>query len=436
MKRFLIALALILPLAACSPPESSSPGRGGEPNEPVPHLDPGVDSELHPAPDPGHDPSQPPGAENQPNAALDLNINGFGIDLYHELRETTEGNLVVSPLSVVLALGMVLPGADAEASAEVLELLGADNVDVVNRDLSRLSQIIQARGEQEGVTLTLANRGFVDETLTLDDNYLTTLGDEYGFGLETVNYGEPEAARGDINSWVAEQTNQLIEELMPEGSIHEDSRLTLVNAIYLLAEWQDGFDEAQTMDRPFFFADGSEARVPTMRATRTLSVLDSSSYRAVELPYKNDELTMLVIAPEDLRTFDQTLDADMINGIVDELRPQLVELSLPKLETRFSSSLKESLQAMGVERLFCGSCNALPDIAPPAELAVSDVVHEAYLRVDEEGTEAAAATGAVVSVTSAAIPTLVMRVDRPYVLALRDRETGAILFLARVMDPR
>lgn len=432
MKRFLIILGLVLPLAACSPPESTP----SEPNEPVPHLDPGVDSELQPTPDPGHDPSQPPGAENQPGAALDLDVNRFGIDLYHELRETTEGNLVVSPLSVVLALGMVLPGADAEASAELLELLGADDVEAVNRDLGTLSEAIRQRGEQEGVTLTIANRGFVDETLTLDDNYLTTLAEQHGFGLDTVNYDEPETARSDINNWVAEQTNQLIEELMPEGSISEDTRLTLVNAIYLLAEWQDGFDEAQTMERPFFFADGSEARVPTMRATLTLPVIDSPTYRAVELPYKNDELAMLVIAPEDLATFNDHLDADMIDGIVEELNPQLVELSLPKLETRFSSSLKESLQALGVERLFCGGCNALPDIAPPAELAVSDVVHEAYLRVDEKGTEAAAATGAVVSVTSAVMPTLVMRVDRPYVLALRDRETGAILFLARVMDPR
>ena len=173
------------------------------------------------------------------------------------------------------------------------------------------------------------------------------------------------------------------------------------------------------------------------RAIAEHAVRDAPPGSTAHLPavgyHKNDELTMLVIAPE--RPPSMTLGCRHDRRHCGELNPQLVELSLPK-RTRFSSSLKESLQALGVERLFCGGCNALPDIAPPAELAVSDVVHEAYLRVDEKGTEAAAATGAVVSVTSAVMPTLVMRVDRPYVLALRDRETGAILFLARVMDPR
>lgn len=432
MQRFLMALALAVPLTACNPPEYSAPG----PGNPVPNLEPGVSAGLQPSSAPEQNLGQAPDAGVQAGAVFDLGVNRFGIDLYQELRGAAGGNLVVSPLSVALALGMVLPGADAEASAELLTLFGADDVEAVSRGLHGLSQVMRQHGEQDGITLTLANRGFVDDSLSLDEEYLATLAAVYGFGLGTVDYAQPEAARAGINQWVAGQTSQLIEELMPEGSIGEDTRLTLVNAVYLLAEWQHGFDEAQTMERPFFFADGGEALVLTMYTMLTAPVLEGATFRAVELPYKHNGLALLVIAPDDLAAFEDTFNAEWLDGMVDELKPQSIGLSLPKLETRFGSSLKDSLQALGAERLFCGGCNALPGIAPPLELAVSDIVHEAYLRVDEKGTEAAAATGAVLAVTSVMMPDLLVEVDRPYLLVLRDRETGAILFLARVMDPR
>lgn len=432
MKRLCLALSLALPLAACSP----DPADTEMSQRPVEDVVPQSLTETTPEAAVDWTLREELDVDTEESVPLDLDVNRFGLELYHSLREDNDGNLVISPLSVAFALGMVLPGADAEAADELLEVLHGADVDTVNQDLGTLHAVIEARDQADGVTLTIASRGFVDEGLSLDSTYTDTLSEWYDFGVDTVNYADPETARDTINQWVSGRTNDLVKELLPSGSIDENSRLTLVNAVYLLADWQDAFDKGQTTDRSFFFADGSEDRVPTMRATRNIPVVDSATYQAVELPYKNDELVMLIIAPKDLADFEATLDAESLGAIVEELRPQFIELSLPKLETRFNGSLQDALVDLGAERIFCGGCNALPGIAPPAELAVSDVVHETYLRMDEKGTEAAAATGAIVQTTSIQIPALVVQVDRPYFMALRDRQTGAILFLGRVMDPR
>ena len=403
MKRICAALGLAISLTACTPPESTDTKRGEN-------------------------------SEATQQATLD--VNRFGVDLYRAVRENSEGNLIVSPLSIALALGMVLPGADQDAADELLRALYAGNLEIASRELGALRQAMEERGEEDGVTLTIANRGFVDDGFALDTAYVEALSGNHGADMVTVNYGQPEAARNTINRWVAERTNELIAELLPRGSIDADTRLTLVNAIYLLADWQHAFDANLTRERPFTFADGEVAEVPTMQALFTVPVVTGDDYQAVELPYKGDALAMLIVVPNDLAAFEETFSADKLADIVAELVPRPVQLSLPKVEARFSASLVAPLQAVGVQRIFCGQCNALPGIAPPAALSVSDVVHETYLRMDEKGTEAAAATGVVVTLTSAPLPSLTINVDRPYFTVLRDRHTGSILFLGRVVDPR
>ncbi|MFA5632180.1 MAG: serpin family protein [Porticoccaceae bacterium] len=402
MKRLCAVLALTAALTGCSTPEN-----------------PVVEQESR-----------------EVTAAAGIDVNRFGVDLYRALREREEGNLIVSPLSVALALGMVLPGADDEAGGELLRALHAGDSDVANRDLSILRKTLEERGDAEGVTLTIANRGFADESFTLDATYVEALSQDHGVDIARVDYGQPEAARSTINRWVAERTNDLIAELLPMGSINADTRLTLVNAIYLLADWQHAFDVGLTRERPFNLADGSVVEVATMEATLTVPVVTGDDYQALELPYKGDALAMLIVVPNDLAAFEATLSSDKLADIVADLVSRPVQLSLPKVEARFSASLVAPLQAVGVRRIFCSQCNALPGIAPPAALSVSDVVHETYLRMDEKGTEAAAATGVVVTLTSAPLPSLTVNVDRPYFTVLRDRHTGSILFLGRVMDPR
>jgi len=364
-------------------------------------------------------------------------ITGFGIKLYQYLGEDNDENLIISPLSIALALGMVLPGADDEAADELREVLGVVDTDSADRGLSSLQKAMKKRNETDGVTLNIANGGFVHRDLQLNPAYVDRLSQWYGLGMQPVDYNEPEAARETINVWVAQRTNDLIEELLPEGSVDRQARLTLVNAIYLLAEWQHTFDEAQTSGQPFFFMDGTEDEVPTMRGSFTVPVVIGEDYQAVELPYRGGELAMLIVVPDDdLSAFEQGLSAERLQMIVDNLDTRSLELWLPKVEARFNSSLREALERLSVQRLFCGPCNPLAEIAPPAELSVFDVMHETYLRMDETGTEAAAATGVVVGVTSVPAEPLTFRVDRPYLMALRDRATGALLFLGRVTDPR
>ncbi|MCK9563985.1 MAG: serpin family protein [Bacteroidales bacterium] len=403
MKRFCMALALVLPLMACVPMGDDAARR---------------DTVASVGPEAG------------------AGVNGLGIDLYHQLRGASDDNLVISPLSVALALGMILPGADGAAVDELLRALGADSADTARHRLGSLQRAMAERDGTDGITLAIANRGFAQQDFPLRPEYVDQLAQWYDLGIEAVDYGEPEAARRTINRWVATRTHDLIAELLPPGAIDSAARLTLVNAIYLLADWLHPFDEARTSGQPFFFADGSEEEVSTMTATLNVATASGDGYRAVELPYQGDELAMLIIVPDDLSAFETTLDSERLDAIVAGLQANRVRLWLPKAEVRFNGSLAAPLGSLGVQRIFCASCDPLPGMSADGGLVVSDVVHETYLLMDETGTEAAAATGAVISVTSMPLPPPELRVDRPYFLALRDRASGVLLFFGRVMDPR
>lgn len=405
MKQFWTTLALALSLTACAPASDSG------------------STAMHDA-----------SASLDPAAGT--SVNHFGLDLYHQLRGASDGNLVVSPLSVALAMGMILPGADVEARDELLAALGADSADTARHRLSALQQAMTERDKVEGITLASAQRGFAQHDFPLRQHYVDQLAQWYDFTIEPLDYRQPEAARRTINHWVAEQTNNLIDELLPPGTLDSSARLTLVNTIYLLADWRYPFDEDSTSEQPFFFADGSEDRIPTMTASLNVDTASGDGYRAVELPYQGDELAILIIVPDDFAAFEATLDSQRIDAITAELQPDRVQLWLPKTEVRFNSSLAPALKSLGVQRVFCSSCDPLPGISATGGLVLSDVVHATYLRMDEAGTEAAAATGAVIAVTSMPLPPPELRVDRPYLLGLRDRTSGALLFFGRVMDPR
>lgn len=363
-------------------------------------------------------------------------INDFGIGLYQYLGADNDDNLIISPLSIALALGLVLPGADKETANKLRQLLGVANGDSAERTLSNLQKAMEARNEMDGITLNIANGGFVHRDFQLSPAYLDKLAHWYGLGMQPVDYNKPETARKTINTWVAQHTNQLIEELLPQGAIDHEARLTLVNAIYLLAEWQHTFDEAQTGKQPFFLMNGTEDAVPTMRANFAVPIVIGEDYRAVELLYRGGELSMLIVVPDVLAAFEKRLSAERLQTIVDNLEARSIELWLPKVEAGFNISLRAALEGLGLRRLFCSRCNPLAEIAPPAELSVFDVMHETNLRVDETGTEAAAATGVMIGVTSIPAKPFTFRVDRPYLMALRDRSSGTLLFLGRITDPR
>lgn len=363
-------------------------------------------------------------------------VNRFGIDLYKAMDAAPDENLVISPVGVASALGLLLPGSVDQARDELLAGLHLPDLATANDGLSGLGAELAARDGEE-VTLSLASRGFVQDGYSLHQEYVRTLESWYGAELATVDYAErPEAARREINTWVSDRTNALIPELMPDGSVTPLTRLVLANAVYLLADWETPFDPERTGDGSFHLPDGNEIHVPMMRDQRRVPVSVGDGYRAAELAYAGDSLSMLVIIPEDMAAYSAGLDAGRINGIAEALEPREASLWLPRLETRTRTSLVDSLRGLGIERVFEPDAGWLTGIADDRRLHVSAVQHETYLRVDEQGTEAAAGTGISVGVTSLGPEPVRIHADRPYLLVLRDRDTGAILFFGRIADPR
>jgi serpin B len=269
--------------------------------------------------------------------------------------------------------------------------------------------------------------------------FLDLLARYYGAAMHTVDFGNAtEQARVAINRWVSDHTRGKIPQLLPPGMLDSLTRLVLVNAVYLKAHWQLPFDRFQTFRAPFFSPAGA-VTVPTMHETGRLAYRRATGFQAVQLPYDDGRLAFDVLLPDSgrLRWLEQRLAAVGPLALLSGLRAQRLALALPKLDLRTHVNLKAALSRLGMPAAFDPSTADLSGIAgAPGDLYLKDVVHEAYIRVDERGTEAAAATAVIAEATSAqALPPLQVDVNRPFFFVLRDTRTGAILFLGKIAHP-
>jgi serpin B len=367
-------------------------------------------------------------------------VNAFGIDLYPSLA-TGHANFVFSPSSIALALAMARAGARGDTATQMDGVMhdatadaNASWLNALDRALAaRSGQFVDDNGDAHELTLRIANAAFGQAGMGFEADFLEALAARFDAGLRVVDYAnDPEAARRSINGWVDERTEQRILQLLPPGMISPDTRLTLVNAIYLKAPWHYPFDASQTAPADFHLADGSTIQVPMMTATASFPHASGDGWRAVELRYAGDELSMLVIVPDDLGAFEAELSAEALDEIVAGLGGEKVEVSLPKFAIETSATLNEPLAALGMRDAFDGAAD-FSGITREEALFISAVAHQANIDVDEKGTTAAAATAVVMESSGAAEPPI--RVDRPFLFALRDVPTGAILFLGRVTDP-
>jgi serpin B len=304
---------------------------------------------------------------------------------------------------------------------------------------SRSWQEKTASGEKQGVLVKTANSLWAQKGLAFEEPFLDVLAADYGAGVRLCDFGSAaEEARKAINDWVAGQTEDKIPELLAPGVIDTMTRLVLVNAIYLNADWASRFDANSTGDHDFNALDGQTVTVRMMYQESSFPYAAGDGWQAVELPYLRDELAMTLIVPDEGR-FGETEDK-LADGLIDEVVDTLsvgtdMNLSMPKFEFRTKAGLNRALTALGMAGAFGGGAD-FSGMTKQADLSISDVIHEAYVKVDEKGTEAAAAT-AVVMEEMAAMPTgqVTLIIDRPFIFALRDRTTGAILFMGRVTDP-
>ena len=386
--------------------------------------------------------------ETSPNVGEDdlaLLIEGnsaFAFELYRALRDQ-EGNLFYSPHSISVALAMTYAGARGETAqqmADTLEFLLEQ--ERLHPAFNWLDAELASRGEGaqgkdgEGFRLNIVNAIWGQKDYSFLSTFLDVLAENYGAGLRILDFvTEPEESRLAINDWVSDQTEGRIEDLIPQGAIDALTRLVLTNAIYFNAAWAYPFDEDMTADGPFYLIDGGQVTVPMMEQTEAFGYTDGEGYQAVELLYDGDELSMVILLPEDgqFEVFEEGLQADKISDIIGGLQLTEVALTMPQFEFDSEFSLKDTLAEMGMPIAFSGAAD-FSGMTGARDLFISEVLHKAFVSVDEAGTEAAAAT-AVIMRESAAEPLVEVTIDHPFIFLIRDIETGAILFVGRVMNP-
>lgn len=396
-------------------------------------------------------------APDAPSDALTARVAGdtaFAVELYRKISEGdgAHQNLLFSPYSISVALGMLYAGAGSTTKSEMQKVLHFDQTDAeVASAFNTLEQALASRGAKATGTngqpfrLAAANALWGQAGQTFLDPYLDVLAASYGAGVNLVDFAKsPEGARVTINDWVSDRTETKIPELLPQGSIDSSVRFVLTNAVYFNAAWATQFEPKQTEDGTFTLADGTAVEVPLMLEGLTTRYAEGEGWKATELPYSGREVSMLLVLP-DAGTFDAFqggLDPAKLAGIDAALEASSdvpVVVTLPRFELRTPLKLAGALKALGMSSVFSGAAD-LSGIDGAHDLSISEVIHQAFAKVDEEGTEAAAATAVIGVGTSAPTdpPPVPEEFDvrRPFLFGIRDNATGELLFLGQIADPR
>ena len=369
----------------------------------------------------------------------DTLVNGnteFAFDLFQQLKQQ-QGNMLYSPYSISLALAMTYAGARNETATEMANVLHFTlSQDRLHPAFDWLDLALTNQNSK-GFQLNIANALWGQKDYKFLDSFINTLGRNYGAGLRLLDFvNQPEPSRVTINNWVSDQTKGKINDLIPQGSIDALTRLVLTNAIYFKASWLNPFDKGATVDGTFHLIGGGNVTVQMMSQSHSFGYASGDGYQAVELPYKDSNMSMVILLPDigNFTSFESKLSASFANQIISDLKSQEVELTMPKFKYEYECSLANTLAAMGMPIAFSGDAD-FSGMAGNHDLAISDILHKAYVAVDETGTEAAAATAVVIGLTAMPVETAQMTVDRPFIFLIRDIDTGTILFIGRVMNP-
>lgn len=380
--------------------------------------------------------------------------NEFALELYEKLK-SSEGNLFFSPYSISTALTMAFAGARGRTESQMAEVLHFPIITepatelpsklISNRQqfasvFGKIVKDLNERGKKGGYELTVANALWGQRGYGFLEDFLKLIETNYGGQLNEVDFsGATENARQTINAWVEEKTNNKIQNLIGKGVLDSMTRLVLTNAIYFKGNWAVQFKEDKTKDAPFTLADGQKVDIPMMNQIAEFGYMETEKFQALELPYVDDELSMIVLLPKELdgiHELEKTLTLEDFSQWLGKLFKHEVVVSIPKFKMTSQFSLASILKSMGMEDAFSQGAD-FSGINGKRDLFISAVIHKAYVDVNEEGTEAAAATGVAVRLTSigpSRIP--VFCADHPFLFFIRDNNSSSILFIGRVMNPK
>ncbi len=407
----------------------------GKSEKPTPTTPPG-----HVAPTTGSStmtPPPPPTAAESTPTELVRGSNQFALALW---KSVAAGNAAMSPASISTALTITWGGAKGDTAAQMQKALGLDGrADVV------LSQWGNLYKSLSSPTLKLANRLYGEKSYNIDTTYFTIIRHAFDVWVEPVDFAQdPDGTRGKINTWVAEQTEQRIKDLLPPRSVDNQTRLVIVNAIYFLADWAHPFDASRTQPHDFY-ADGVAARpVPMMSQTSRFAYAHEGDAALIELPYKDNRTAMYIVLPDardGLRTVEGKLEATL-RALQPKAVPSMVALSLPRftIDPPQAVDLAKPLQALGIVDAFAADKADFSGIAQPRtpadKIFISAVFHKAFVKVDDKGTEAAAATAVAMPRGGPPPKPVSFVADHPFLFLIVDKPSGLILFIGRVTDPK
>ena len=372
--------------------------------------------------------------------------NAFALDLYAQLAAGEKGNLFFSPASIHTALAMTYAGAGGQTADQLAKTLHftveREKLHPAFADL--IKTLNSPRKDYEGkpaYALVVANALWGQKGYPFKADFTKLLKASYDAGLNEVDFANGEQARKTINDWIAQQTKDKIKDLIPQGVLSEMTRLVLTNAIYFKSNWAEKFEKRATKDGPFRLSAEKTATVPMMHQKHRFGYAETEAFQTLELPYMSHDLSMVVFLPrkaDGLADFEKTLTADNLPKCLEQIKYMDVQVTMPKFKFTAQFRLAEKLRAMGIVDAFVANAADFSGMATIEKLFISEVIHKAFVAVDEEGTEAAAATAVMMVGTGMQVPTepKVFTADHPFIFLIQHKASGSILFIGRVTEPK
>ncbi len=385
---------------------------------------------------------QKPGPPSATEVEAVKGSNAFAVDLYSQLR-SQPGNLFFSPESISTAFAMAYAGARGQTAAEIQHVFHFTLPPAqVHPAMGALLASMNA--QHNGYQLRVADALWAQQDASFLPSYLKLVQADYAAGFHRVNFkASPDAVRNTINQWVEEQTNNKIQNLIGPGVLTPATRLVLTNAIYFKGDWLNPFEKASTQNEEFHTSGSQFVMAPLMHRTGSYRYYDGGTFQALELPYSGDELSIDVLLPkasDGLPALEKSFTASTAGEWLQKLEPvDKVILTFPRFTMTQQFELSNALSAMGMPQAFGSAANFTGMTGKP-DFTISEAIHKAFIDVNEQGTEAAAATSIIMRATAARVPfpeppPIVFRADHPFLFLIRDTKSGAILFMGRVTDP-
>ncbi len=379
--------------------------------------------------------------ETKDMKAVAQGANGFALSLYSQISKD-QGNLLFSPFSLSSALVMTYAGARGETARQMSNAMHFDlPPSRLHPAFQRMLEGLVSKPDEQAVKLLIANSLWGQTGFDFQEDFMNLVEDRYGAALRPVDFAQQtEEARVLINEWTSDRTAGKIGELLPSGSLDSRSRLVVVNAVYFNGTWMSPFQPHDTQEGEFAAADGQMVPAEFMQQSGRFSFHRDDTVQVLRLPYENDRISMIVLLPvetEGLPALESRLTLPFLNGLRAELKPQQVKVVFPKLRLQGRFSLEGPLKELGMVHAFSPREADFSGITGKRDLSIRAVLHQAVLELDEQGTEAAAATGLVLGVTSAPLqPPPLFKADHPFLFVIVDEPSGAILFAGRVSNPQ